>query len=201
MSISLKSITLLLIILSMVITRSHLPDVRYSRLDDRWKNDQLVGKTIGDRPNIFTTSDFSCNSGSHLSIVSSVLFAYGIQCDVDDVPADCTPPKLWEMVVKYVFASADFRKILKVLGVYDPAGDDFEWEDINRYLSLDTAITFVTQPIKNNVMGAIYEVDMNTKTFKFFDDLGVLGEGKFEDVASIEVFFFDLSGKSLKFLE
>jgi hypothetical protein len=200
-----SSITLLLTLLSMVTSNpnSHLPDVRFSRLDDRWKNFILIDtETIGDRPDIFYSSDiFLQCAGSQLTIISTILSGYGIQCDVDSRMVDCTPPKLWEMGVEYVFDRGGYMNILKVKNYFELSGWWISWEVINYYLGYDSAVTFVTLPIKNNIMGAIYEVDMNARTFKFFDDLGALGEGKFEDVASVEIIYFDLSSKSLKFLE
>jgi hypothetical protein len=179
-------------------TKSHLPDERYSREDPRWKDYQLQsGGIFGQRPDI-------CNIGNSIPqrmvLVTTVLKYYNITCD----NRLCNPIYFNEIVYECVISGktseCDQVDVLKdAVTYYKP--EDIQWEVVNKYLDVDSIIYFITHPVKDNVIGNIYEMDLNAKTFKYYDDLGNLGDAKFDDVVYVDIFTVNVSGSTLKFLE
>jgi hypothetical protein len=94
-----------------------------------------------------------------------------------------------------------FKKLFKIRDyIVLHSADEIVWETINGYLlNEDSALFFITKPVQGNIVGHIYDIDMNAKTFKYYDDLGQTGTANFGDVDWMEICLFNLSG--LKFLE
>jgi hypothetical protein len=191
------SLSLLALIVTIGCTRSHLPDERYSREDPRWKDYELeYGGFIGVRPDIFTWM----NAGSQLLVLrATVLKYYNVKCD----NRICNPIYLNELVRECVVSEGAFGcdqlDVMKEAVQYFKP-QDIKWDVVNQYLDVDSFIYFVSHPVKDNVIGFIYEMDMNAKTFKYYDDLGNLGDAKFDDVEYIHIFTINVSS-ALKFLE
>jgi hypothetical protein len=185
-----NKIILLLSLILLTTSKPHLPDHRYTRIDSQWKDYKISGdQTIGFRPD--TIDDASSAVGSTLTLQSTEFLYYGIKCE----DKDCTPVTLYELIQKYINTDPDqIGKILKLKEVIDydlPEGS--QWRDINKYMNTyPSSVSFITKPVKNNIIGNIYELDLTNKTFKYYDDLGQLGEGKFDDVYYLTVTIYAL---------
>jgi hypothetical protein len=187
----------LLILIFLNIVSSNIPNPIYSRLDARWKDYKLAdGSTIGYRPEIIDYDDVGY--GSTITLTATVLDSYKISCDGNE----CDPLSLYKLYAKYEFNQDDIDKALHIKDhvTYD-SPDEIKWDEVNDHVNnADCGVLFYTKPVKDNVIGMIYEIDMNEKTFKYYDDLGKTNDGgKFDDVVYIDITIFDLSG-SLRFL-
>jgi hypothetical protein len=185
----------LLTLLPVIISKPHLPTLLYSRTDNRWKDYQLFdGSTIGQRADVIDPTNCF---GSRATLDATVTLDYKIPCDGQD----CTPVTLYEFVQKHMNDPIDiFEKLFKIKGyIVLHSADDIVWETVNGYLNEDSALFFITKPVQGNAVGHIYDIDLNAKSFKYYDDLGQTGTANFGDVAWMEVILFNLSG--LKFLE
>jgi hypothetical protein len=76
------SILTLLTLLPIIISKSHLPALLYSRTDNRWKDYQLFdGTTVGQRDDIIY---FAHCLGSRFTLAAAVLLDYKIPFDGQD---------------------------------------------------------------------------------------------------------------------
>jgi hypothetical protein len=88
-----KSRIFFLILLSFIISSSHLPKVLYTRKDLRWANYMLFdGNPISYRPDVIEIDN---GYGSTLTLEACAINAYGIQISGSPI----TPISLYELII------------------------------------------------------------------------------------------------------
>jgi hypothetical protein len=192
--------------LNYITTRTRLPALRYSRLDDRWKDYILTGgQRIGNKSNIITKFN---SDGVTLTLLSTVLMDYNITCE----EVDCTPLTLNTLIQHWIaMDSSMVDKLLEVNYTIEyHYGTVIDWGKVVELMNSDSMVFFITKPVDCgssmcNTAGNIYEVDFGTQTFKYYDDFGNLGQESFENVSNLSVTVFNLADNDgslqMRFLE
>jgi hypothetical protein len=197
--------TLILTFITFIISKN-IPTTIYNRTDPQWANDTIYsnGQLISYRPDIIEPATAK---GTQITLFATTLKDLGVKCQGND----CTPGTLNAL---YTYNLLNPGKIevfdeLKLREFHQiHAKDGINWYQIYFWHLLDSEVFFITHPHetngkKTNFAGSIYEMHIDYKLIKYYDDFGNFGEINFDQVAYIELTRFEnsLSKMKMKFLE
>jgi hypothetical protein len=196
------SILLILCLFNISLAIDNPPSIIFSRLNPLWTDEVVfTNKTIGYRPDVL---DLNNSLGVQIVLLATSFRQYNIKCD----GIDCNPTTLVSFIQNCALKHCDFNKVMKIKGAMIYHKSYMNWPEVHKFSLVKTQLFFITE-VKSgcgsaggdcNYAGNLYEVDLDKKVVKYYDDLGAFGEFGFDDIDIIGVTLYDLTDE-FKFLE
>jgi hypothetical protein len=170
----------------------NLPEYRYSRLDERWVNYQILkGNTFADRPKVIKKFN---EHGLLFTLLATSINGFDIR--YKGLPV--TPLTLAQWQNENYEESIDLFITAELNGKVEfesAPGQPIDWVMINNALKSISSVYFVSYPKDNelfNFVGIIYEVDIINRVFRYYDDLGGVSTAEFSTVERLKVISYGL---------
>jgi hypothetical protein len=186
------SLFIILSLTAFIVTKD-IPSVIYQRDDDRWSSKEILPTncTIIERPQ--NVDEFN-GKGTKITLLSTALTQLKIKWDNKELDPGCLTD-LYNYNLQNP-GKVDVNDVLQIRDYLEVhAKDGINWYQIYWWVLLDSEVFFYTHAETDgttpNIAGSIYEMHIDYRFIKYYDDLGNFGEVGFDQVEYISLTRFE----------